>query len=230
MEEILAKAAELNYEYIAFSEHNPSRSRHNPKQIIEILKRKKEAIEETNYSHEKKKKNGVNKVFVHAFNSLEIDIKPDGNLPIPEKGWDLLDFATVSIHSSFRMNREEMTKRVLDALAHPKVKILGHPTGRKLMQREGFELNWEKVFDFCLKNNKWLEINSWPERLDLPDNLVREAVKRGVKMVICTDAHDASQMELIRFGVSVVRRGWAEKKDIVNTLGYNKFLKEVKKL
>lgn len=229
MEKILAKAADLNYEYVAFSEHNPSRSRHNPKQIIEILKRKKEAVEVINYSHEKKKKNGVNKVFVHAFNSLEIDIKPDGRLPMPENGWDLLDFATVSVHSSFRMNREEMTKRVLDALAHPKVRILGHPTGRKLMQREGFELNWEKIFDFCLKNNKWLEINSWPERLDLPDNLVYEAVKRGVKMVINTDSHDVSQMELIRFGVDVARRGWAEEKDIVNTLEYNEFIGILKK-
>lgn len=105
-----------------------------------------------------------------------------------------------------------MTKRVIAALENPKVKILGHPTGRKLMLREGIKLDWDTVFDFCLKHEKWLEINSWPERLDLPDDLVFEAVKKGVKMVINTDSHEVNQLELMRYGVSVARRGWAEKK------------------
>lgn len=228
IEEILEEASELGYEYIGFTEHNPSVSQHKPQQILEILRRKKEQIEKINYSHENNKKERVNKLFVHAFNGLEIDIKPNGELAIPEKGLDLLDFAIASVHSSFRMTKEEMTKRVLTALEYPKVKILGHPTGRKLNAREGFELDWEKIFAFCLEKNIWLEINAWPDRLDLPDTLVREAVKRGVKMVINTDSHALGQLDLMCYGAAVARRGWAEKSDIVNTLGYNEFIKELK--
>lgn len=228
MAEILAKAQELKYEYLGFTEHNPSTSRHGARRIMEILKRKKEAIEKVNYSRENNGKIRVKNLLVKALNGLEIDIKPNGELAIPEEGLNLLDFAIASVHSSFRISREAMTRRVLTGLDHPKVRIFGHPTGRKLNTREGYELDWEKIFDFCLKRNIWLEINAWPERLDLPDTLVREAIKRGVKMVICTDAHAASQMELMRYGLAVARRGWAEKKDIVNTLSYNEFLETLK--
>jgi DNA polymerase (family 10) len=139
-----------------------------------------------------------------------------------------LDYGIASIHSNFKMSREQMTKRVLTALSHPKIKIFGHPTGRKLGEREGYELDWEKIFDFCLKKGKWIEINAWPDRLDLPDSLVREAVKRGVKMIINTDSHAAEHLYLMEFGVSVARRGWAEKKDIINTLPYDKISKLLK--
>lgn len=223
-EEILQQAAKLGYEYVGFTEHNPSASKHNSYQIIEILKHKKDKFDKLIYSYEKSENKRRQKVFVKALNGLEVDIKPDGELAISEEALDLVDFAIASVHSSFRMSREEMTKRVLSSLEHPKIKILGHPTGRKLNEREGFELNWEKIFDFCLKNEKWLEINAWPERLDLPDTLVREAVRKGVKMVINTDAHAVEHLKLMRYGVSVARRGWAEKKDIVNALGYNEFL------
>lgn len=221
MEEIIEKAYELGYEYIGFAEHNPSTSQHNPKQIIEVLKRKKEKVEQLNYSCEKRR----GKLPIFAFNGLEIDIKPDGSFGVPEEAIELLDFVIASIHSSFKMSREEMTKRIMRVLDHPKVKILGHPTGRKLNEREGYELDWEKVLDFCLKKNKWLEINAWPDRLDLPETLVREAVKKGIKLIINSDAHDKGHLDLMRYGVAVARRGWAEKEDIVNTLGYNQFKK-----
>jgi len=221
MEEVIRKGEELGYEYIGFTEHNPSISKHKPKEIIEILKRKKEEIDKINYSNEKRVRN----IPIKALNGLEIDIKPNGTLGIPEEGLKLLDYAIVSVHTSFKMNREEMTKRILSALEHSKVKILGHPTGRKLNEREGYELDWEKVFDFCLKKGKWLEINAWPDRLDLPDVLVREAVKRKVKMVICTDSHSLEHLNLMRYGVAVARRGWAEKNDIINTLPYKEFKK-----
>jgi DNA polymerase (family 10) len=94
-----------------------------------------------------------------------------------------------------------------------------------LTKREGFELEWEKIFAVCKKNNIALEINAWPERLDLPDILVREAIKNGVKLVINTDAHAISQMPLMFYGVAVARRGWAKKSDIINTLTYEKFRK-----
>jgi len=144
---------------------------------------------------------------------------------LPEEAFKYLDFAIASIHSSFKMPRREMTKRILASLVHPKIKILGHPTGRKIGEREGYELDWEKIFTFCLKNNKYLEINAWPNRLDLPDTLVREAVKTGVKMVINTDAHTVDQLDLMPYGVAVARRGWATKNDIINTMSYNELKK-----
>jgi len=221
MEKMIEVAASLGYEYIGFSEHNPSQSQHNLEEIISLIKRKKEAIDKINYSRTKKLLKGV-------FNGLEIDIKPNGELAIPLKALDFLDYGIASIHSNFKMGREQMTKRVLTALSHPKIKIFGHPTGRKLGEREGYELDWEKIFDFCLKKGKWIEINAWPDRLDLPDSLVREAVKRGVKMIINTDSHAAEHLYLMEFGVSVARRGWAEKKDIINTLPYDKISKLLK--
>lgn len=221
-EEILAKAKDLGYEYLGFAEHNPSVSQHSKYKIIDILKRKQEVIEHLKYSR-------VNKIFVNPINGLEIDIKADGTLAVPEEGLVLLDYVIASIHSSFNLSREEMTARVLRALDHPKVRIFGHPTGRKISTREGYELDWEKIFAFCKRRNIWLEINAWPDRLDLPDTLVREAVKYGVKMIICTDAHAVSHLPLITYGVAVARRGWAEKEDIINVLGYNKFMEMIRK-
>lgn len=224
MREILDVATQLGYEYIAFTEHNPSKSRHNDKEIIDLLKRKREAVDVLNYSIVKSKKGSVQKVF----NSLEIDILPDGGLPVPEKGLETLDFALSSIHSSFKLNRDLMTKRVIASLAYPKIKIFAHPTARKLNEREGIELNWPEIFEYCRKNQKWLEINADPARLDLPDILVKEAVKAGVKITLGTDAHHKDSLYNMVYGVSVARRGWATKADIVNTRNLQEFEKMLK--
>ena len=233
MEEIIEEGNTLNYEYLAFTEHNPSKSKHNEKEILNLLKKKKEKVEETNnslsdnvnYSLVKSVKSGVKKVF----NSLEIDILPDGSCPIPLKGFDYLDFALVSIHSSFNLSKDQMTQRVIDALSwNPKALIFAHPTARKLNEREGIELDWPNIFDFCIKNKKWIEINADPKRLDLPDFLVREAVKAGVKLTLGTDSHDSQMMRNMIYGVSVARRGWCEKKDIVNCLDLKEFEKLIR--
>ena len=229
MEDVVRKANDLDYEYIAFTEHNPSKSKHNERQIIEILKRKREKVDKLNltlrdkqnYSFVKSMKGSVKKLF----NSLEIDILPEGGLPVPDKGMDTLDFGLVSIHSSFRIEKENMTKRVLSALSHPKVKIFAHPTARKLNEREGIELDWPKIFDFCVRNNKWIEINADPARLHLPDTLVKEAIKAGVLLTLGTDAHHEEGLNNIIFGVSVARRGWCQKKDIINTRTLTEFEK-----
>lgn len=229
MKVMIQAATKLNYEYLGFSEHNPSLSQHSEKQIIDLIKRKKEAIEKINYSGIKKlPEKPLKRVFKGVFNGLEVDIRPNGDLALPAKALDLLDYAVASIHTSFDLSKEKMTQRVLKGLEHPKVRIFGHPTGRKLGQREGYELDWEAIFSFCQKNDKWLEINAFPERLDLPDSLVREAVKRGVKIIINSDAHSLDQLSLIFYGVSVARRGWAEKKNIVNTLPYDKITQAFK--
>lgn len=220
MEEMIRKAKQLNYSYLAFSEHSPSISQHSEKQIYDIIKRKKDTIDKLNYSRENKNNDRTNKLFI--FNSLEIDINPNGERSISDRCLELLDFAIVSIHSSFKLDRAEMTKRILKALDHPKVKILGHPIGRLLNHRFGYEFDLEQVFQYCLKNNKYLEINSLPDRLDLPDDLIKEAIKFGVKMIINTDSHSSKQMDNMKFGVYNARRGWASTSDIINTLEYNK--------
>ncbi len=219
MEEIIEKASQLGYEYIAFTEHNPSKKGHTNQQKINLIKQKSEAIEQLNYSRESNSEKRIPKVF----NSLEIDINKDGSLPLPDKAFDFLDFTLVSIHGVFDLSRFDQTKRVINALSYPKVKIFAHPTARKINEREGVELDWEKIFDFCLKNNKWIEINADPMRLDLPDTLVRDAVKLGVKLTLGTDTHEVSMMNNMKYGVDVARRGWAEKKNIINTRSLKEF-------
>lgn len=218
MEKMINKAASLGYEYIAFTEHNPSQKGHSDRDITNILVKKREVVNKIN-SKLSINKNSIKKVF----NSLEIDILPNGALPVPEEGLETLDFALCSIHSSFKLSRIDMTKRVLSALSHPKCKIFAHPSARLLNKREGIELSWDEIFDYCLKNNKWIEINADPHRLDLPDFLVREAVKTGVKLTLGTDAHSANALANMKYGVFVARRGWATKGDIINTFTLKQF-------
>lgn len=219
MEVMIKKAIELDYEYLGFSEHNPSLSQHTDRQTIDLIKRKKEKIEKLKCSFKKSRQ----KQQIRLLNGLEVDIRPNGNLAISDKAIAILDYVIAAIHTSFIMPREKMTQRVLAALEHPKVLFLAHPTGRMLGQREGYELDWEKVFAFCKKHDKWLEINAWPNRLDLPDVLARAAVKNGVKMIINTDSHALDQMALMAYGLAVARRGWATKEDIINTLPWDEF-------
>lgn len=211
MEEMIEKAKSLNYHYIGFSEHNPSLSGHSQKEIYQILIKRNKFIEQIRL---------INKN-IRIFSLLETDILPNGDLAISDESLNLLDATLVSIHSGFSMNKLEMTKRVLKGLSHPKAKILSHPTGRLLNQRPGYELEWDEIFAFCKEYNKALEINSWPLRLDLPDVLVKRGKEQGVKFVINTDSHSKDQMDLIKYGVSVARRGWLTKDDIINTQEYN---------
>lgn len=214
LEDILSVASELGYEYIGISDHNPSYTNHLKDEIISILKRRKQYFEQILLK--------TKSVRVNLFFMLEVDILPDGTLPLPKKAYDYLDAIIVSVHSSFHLDKAQMTKRIISGLSYPKAKILGHPTGRLIGEREGYEVDWSRVMKFCQQNNKALEINAYPDRLDLPDNLVREAIKYRIKLAIDTDSHEMSQLRLMRYGVSVARRGWATKDDIINTLSYNK--------
>ncbi len=217
LEEILSQAEKLKYEYVGISDHNPSYSKHNNNEIITILKRRKSVFEHIMSS--------TKSVRVNLFTMLETDILPDGRLPLPDEVFDYLDATIVSIHSSFNMDKRKMTERIISGLSHPKAKILAHPTGRLIGRREGYDVDWEKLFNFCKEKDKAIEINAYPDRLDLPDVLIREAIKKGIKLVIGTDSHQHSQMELMFYGVSQARRGWATKHDIINTLPYNKIRK-----
>lgn len=210
--EICKKGKQLGYEYVGFSDHNPKLSDLTPQQIVTIMKARFDHIQKLQ-----------GKTHVKFFIGLELDILPSGELALPKQAFEYVDYLLISVHSSFRLDVKTMTNRVLKALDNPKVKILGHPTGRLLGKRDGYELEWEKIFDRCKKSNIAMEINAWPERLDLPDILVREALKAGVKFVINADAHANEHMDNMRYGVSVARRGWAEKDDIINTKDYKSF-------
>lgn len=212
MEDMIKEAKSFNYDYLGFSEHNPSQSKHTSKQIYEILERRKSKLDQLQES---------NKSF-RVFSLLETDILPNGELAIDDDALSLLDATIVSVHSVFSLSKADMTKRVLKGLSHKKAKILAHPTGRLLNQRNGYELDWKEIFSFCVANNKALEINASPYRLDLPDQIVRMAVDARVKMIINTDSHATDQMSLMKYGVGVARRGWATRDDILNTLEYNK--------
>lgn len=212
----LREAAELGYEYVGFSDHNPSVGNHSESEIVAIMKSRKEHYEHK-YSSWKQK---VPKMFIMC----EVDILPDGKLALPDAAFKYVDAVIVSIHSSFALDKVSMTRRVVQALtAHPKVRIFGHPTGRLLGKREGVELDWKEIFGVCKERNIALEINAYPTRLDLPDTVVFDAREKGIRFCIDTDSHAKDQMSLMTYGVSVARRGWAEKRDVVNALGYNEF-------
>jgi DNA polymerase (family 10) len=215
IQDLLKQAKNQNYQYLGLADHNP-RQDLSPNKVISIIRARKDKIEEINSSSGKSMK-------IRVLNLLEIDIRPNGALALPEKAFDYLDFGLAAIHSSFTQDRKTVTQRVIQGLDHPKIKIFAHPTARLLEKREEIDLDWEKIFAFCLAKNKILEINAYPDRLDLPDYLVRQAVKHGVKLVINTDSHCREHLKLMPYGVSVARRGWAESKNIINTLSWPKF-------
>lgn len=213
--EIVAQAKRLGYSYIGIADHQPSVGNHTKEQMIELIKKRSKLIEQINYSQKN----------IRVLNLLEVDISPDGSLSVPDEGLKLLDFAIAGVHSAHRQSKEQMTQRILQALKNPYIKVLTHPTGRILNERESYDVEWPKIFQYAAENNKALEINAWPNRLDLPDNLARDAKSFGIKFVIDTDSHEKSQMEFIRFGVAVARRGWVTKDDVLNTWEWTRFAK-----
>ncbi len=219
MQEMLDEAKKLKYDYFAFSEHNPSVSRHSMKQLYEILIKRQHYIEQLKESNKN----------IRILSLLETDILANGDLAIDDRCLELLDGTIVSIHSSFGMSQEAMTKRVLGGLSHPKAKILAHPTGRKIGSRPGYQLDFEKIFSFCKEHNKALEVNCWPERSDLPDTLIKQAISHKIKLSIDTDSHAVSHMQYMYYGVWMARRGWAEKQDILNAMSYNEVMDWFKK-
>lgn len=212
MEEMIQHAITLGYKYLGFSEHNPSIGNHTEKEIYSLILKRKEYIDKLNIKY---------KNTIRIFSLLETDILVNGSLAVPNASLELLDATIVSIHSSFGMEKEQMTERILKGLSHPKAKIFAHPSGRLINQRRGYEVDWAKLFDYAARNNKALEINSWHLRLDLTDILVREAIKKNITLVIDTDSHATDHMNMMQNGIDVARRGWATANDILNTKAYN---------
>lgn len=207
IDEIAKKAESLGYEYVVIADHTVGLGIARGLDEKRLQERQKE-IEKVQNKYPK----------VRILSSVEVNIKANGDLDI--QGWMLkkLDIVTASVHTSFYQDRSTMTQRLLKAIAHPHVDIIGHPSGRIIGQREPYEADWPAVFRACVEHKTVLEISAFPNRLDLRDTLCQEAKRYGVKFAISTDAHQLHHLELMRFGVSVARRGWLGKEDIVNCL------------
>ncbi len=200
--EMAQAAAGLGREYIALTDHSyPS---------LDFDKRLKE-IEKINKSQNK----------IKIIPGLEVNINSDASLQVPDEVLAKHKVVLVSIHTSFRQGKEEMTKRIIKALENPHVDIFAHPTGRLLLEREGIDADWPYIFKTAAKLGKIMEINAFPNRLDLPDNLIREAKKYGVRFSIDTDSHQLHHLSLMEYGVDTARRGWVEAKEVINTLSYS---------
>lgn len=159
----------------------------------------------------------------------ECDIKADGSLDLSSSALKDLDYVVGSVHSGFRSNEKQMTERIITALHNDYISTLGHPTGRLIQKRNPYALNLEKVFEAAASRKVLLEIDAFPDRLDLNDLKSREAKERGVTMSIGSDSHAPNQLEFLILGVAVARRGWLSAKDVVNTLTVNELLKKLEK-
>lgn len=214
IDELANMAVELGYEYIGISDHNPKQSLTSD-EMIQILKERKKLIDKAQKKYD-----------IRIYNMLEVDIKPDGTLAIDKQVEDYLDFFIVSIHSSFDLDVKPQTERILKALSHSKAKIFGHPLTRILPDVRGEILvEWEKVFKFCNKNNKYLEINTSPQRTDLSFELIFDGLNYGCKYIINSDTHAIEAMNSMIYGVFNARRGWCSKDDVVNCLPLKSFEK-----
>ena len=147
---------------------------------------------------------------------VEANIARDGSIDVPKELLKRLDFVIVAVHSHFRLSRDEMTERLIKAVETEGVRLLAHPTGRKIGERPAYEADWEWVFEHAANAKTALEINANPIRLDLHAEHVRQAVDVGAKLAIGTDAHVPEHFDFAEFGVLTARRGWAQGKDVLN--------------
>lgn len=154
----------------------------------------------------------------------EMEIRADGTLDYPDEVLAELDFVIASLHVSLSQPREQVTRRLLNAIHNPHVDMIGHPTGRLLPDRPGADLDMEQVFQAAATTGTILEINANPHRLDLRDSHVRRAIELGVKLAINTDAHKAHEFDLLHYGIATAQRGWATAADVVNTWPVTQFL------
>ncbi len=206
IEEMALAAEKLGWKYLGISDHVGTVGIAHPLDS-KRLKKQKEEIKQVN-----KKLRGRIKVLQGA----EIDINKGGSLAIEKNSLKELDFRILSVHSAFKMPEEEMTKRICKALEENPGSILAHPSGRLIYQREPYAVNWKKLFETARKTGSALEINGMPNRLDLKDTLVQEAVEAGCKIVLGADAHSPAQLHFLKYALITARRGWAEKKDVLN--------------
>jgi len=213
IEQMGEAARALGYEYIALTDHSKAVTVANgmdEKRTLEQIKKIRAA---------QKNVEGI-----RLLAGIEVDILKSGKLDLDNEVLAQLDVVVASVHSYMNLPREEMTERILAAIENPYVQIIAHPTGRLVMRREPFDYDMEKVLDAAAKNGVAMECNAYPDRLDLNDVHLRMAKQRGVKVVISTDSHATKHLNFMKYGVLTARRGWIEKKDVLNTLPVNGLL------
>ncbi len=212
LEEMAEAARARGYEYIAITDHSKALSMTNgldEKRVVAFAQRVREV-------------NALD-LGIRVFSGLECDILKDGAMDISEDALAELDLVIGSIHSHMNQESAEMTDRLLRALQSPSLRIIGHPTGRILLQREPFPFDFERIAAEAVRRGVWLEINSSPERLDLHGTLIRAARAKGASFTISTDSHHPKQLANMRYGVTTARRGWLGPQHILNTRGAEEF-------
>ncbi len=214
IEEMAEAAREHGYKYMAITDHSKNLAFANgldDKRAEEHIKK----IRKANQQME-----GIT-----IFAGIEVDILAEGELDLSDSVLEQMDLVIASVHSNFQQDQAQMTDRLLRAVSNPNVSIMGHPTGRLLLRREGYNFDCEKVFSAAAQAGIALEHNAYPDRLDLRDQHLRLAKSKGAKFVINTDSHHTSHMEKIRYGVLQLRRAWLTKQDVLNTLPVTEFAK-----
>jgi DNA polymerase (family 10) len=215
IKEMAAKAKSLGYEYLLISDHGgtlvPIANCMPEKKIL----RQGKKIDELN-----RKLKGIT-----LLKGSETNIKNDGSIDVSNKTLKTLDIATAAVHTKFRMSRKEMTRRIITAMENEHIDIIAHPTGRLIGSRPAYDVDFDEIVDAAKRTGTFLEINCQPERLDLDYSLVFRA-RNKIKFTLGTDAHDEKHMDYMEFGLAQARRGWCEKKDILNTLS----LKDLRKI
>ncbi|HEA84187.1 MAG TPA: DNA polymerase/3'-5' exonuclease PolX, partial [Thermodesulfobacterium geofontis] len=219
LEEIIAKAEKLGLSWVAVCDHSQGLKVAGGVSVEDLFKKKRH-IEELN-----KRSSKVKLIF-----GTEVDILSDGTLDYPDEVLAEIDFVIAAIHTGFQQSEEQITNRIISALKHPLVHAIAHPTGRVIGEREPYAVNISKIIEVASQYGKALEINAYYKRLDLNDINVRAAKEKGVPLIIGTDTHFIDQMEYLSLGTAVARRGWCEKKDVLNTLSYEEFIYWLKKV
>jgi len=222
IEEMAEAARERGYEYMAITDHSKNLAMANgldDARAVQHIARIREVDKKLNAKTSAKNKG------IRVLAGIEVDILADGSLDLSDSVLEQMDIVIASVHSHFNQESAEMTDRLLKAISNKNVSILGHPTGRQLLRRDAYPMDMEAVLDTAAREKVAMELNSYPERLDLNDRHLRMAKERGVKIVINTDSHHTSHMAKIRYGVLQARRAWLTKDDVLNTLPVAKFLK-----
>lgn len=219
---LLTKAHHLGYEYLGLTDHNPPQNGMSAQERLEMVKDRTTKLQQM---YKKWKSQSSLQNPPHLLIGLEVDIRPDGSLALENESLQELDYVIASIHSSHKQSSSEATQRILKAINNPYVSIIGHPTGRLINKRSAIEADWEKVFTAAAKQNVIMEINASPSRQDLPDQLVKIALEKGVKICINTDSHQVDGLDYMQYGVWVAQRGWSQPANIINTLPFTKLKK-----
>jgi DNA polymerase (family 10) len=219
LQEMAEAAHALGYEYIAITDHSKALAMAN-------------GLDETRAVAFAKQVRDLNRsgLPLRVFSGLECDIKRDGEMDLAEDALAELDIVIGSVHSHMNLESAEMTDRLMRALESPSLRVMGHPTGRILLNRDPFPFDFERVATAAARSNVYLEINGSPERLDLGGAMVRTAKSLGAKFAISTDAHQTKHLGInMPFGVLMARRGWLEAADVLNTLPLAEFEKAIHK-